>query len=105
MSELWDYGAQPERTWLAWRRLGLVMLGTGLVVARLGFRDLGVWVFPGALATVACAVLLMALGHRRYAGFQSSLTATDALTSGGRLPLVVSVVTLGLALTGAAAVL
>lgn len=101
---LWDSGLQPERTALAWRRVGISLLVVGLALPKVAYPRIGVWCLPATVLALACAGLLLALGHRRYQGTQRTLTTTDALASGGRLPLTLAVVTGIVGLTGLATV-
>ncbi|RFU40310.1 DUF202 domain-containing protein [Actinomadura logoneensis] len=56
---LWDPGAQPERTSLAWTRTTVAFLGAGLLCVRLAPNDLG-----AALAAVAVSGLAALHVHR-----------------------------------------
>lgn len=103
--QVWDAGLQPERTALAWRRLGLTLLAIGLAVPRVTFDELGWWCVPAVVLALGCAGLLLTAGHRRYAGAHRTLTNTGSLASGGRLPLTVVAVTLVVGLTAAASLL
>ncbi|QFG25361.1 DUF202 domain-containing protein [Actinomadura sp. WMMB 499] len=54
---LWDRGAQPERTALAWSRTTLALLVVGLLCVRLAPSDLG----AGAAAAVVCGAAALQL--------------------------------------------
>lgn len=95
----WDAGLQPERTSLAWRRMGLGFLGVGLALPRITYPELGWVALPGSIAALACALGLLSLGHLRYRSFHRTLTSDDSLTSGGRLPLLVACTTLLIGVT------
>jgi uncharacterized membrane protein YidH (DUF202 family) len=66
---LWDRGAQPERTALAWSRTSLALVGAGLACVKLAPTVLG-----ALLATaVVCAALvlhLMRIQPRRRSRFE-----------------------------------
>ncbi len=104
-TKVWDPGLQPERTGLAWVRLGLGMMAISFAVLRVAWGQLGWWSVPAALAALLSGVLLLLVGHRRYNGWLASLSTSDALASGGTLPLVITLVTLLLGVTGVALLL
>jgi uncharacterized membrane protein YidH (DUF202 family) len=62
---LWDRGAQPERTSLAWSRTSLSLIGVGLACVKLAPTALGALL----AAAVVCAALVLRLmriqPHRR----------------------------------------
>ena len=80
-------------------------MAVGLALLKLGWAQIRWWVVPGALISIVCAGLLLGVGHARYAQAHEALTATDELTSGGRLPMTVSLVTILLGVTALATVL
>ncbi len=59
-----DVGLAAERTAMAWQRTGLALAAVSALLVRLAHRDLGLAV-PG-LAGFVLALVLMALGARRY---------------------------------------
>lgn len=102
MSEpIWDAGLQPERTGLAWRRVGLSLIGVGLLLPKLAWDELGTWVLPAVVVALGSAALLHFLAGRRYRAEVASLLTTGALPTDGRLPLLVTVATLGLGIAAA----
>lgn len=96
---VWDVGLQPERTGLAWRRLGLTLVGIGFALPKVAFGLIGWWSLPATALALACGVLILTVGHRRYGQAHRALTAEGALTAGGRLPLVITAVVLAVGLT------
>lgn len=92
-----DRGAQNERTALAWTRTALAMLVGVVLAARVAAEPLGVAavVFGVVVAPIAVAVLVLA--RRRYHRSHEALHMAGALPD-GRLPALVAVVTLLLAL-------
>ncbi|MEO5876108.1 MAG: DUF202 domain-containing protein [Streptosporangiaceae bacterium] len=62
---LWDQGAQPERTSLAWSRTTLSLVGVGLACVKLAPSLLGA-VLAAAVVCGALALRLLRIGpHRR----------------------------------------
>ncbi|HEY8480037.1 MAG TPA: DUF202 domain-containing protein [Spirillospora sp.] len=61
---LWDPGAQPERTALAWSRTALALIAGGLVCVRVAPSAPGAWL----AAAVVCggAALLLRLGWTSF---------------------------------------
>jgi len=101
----WDPGLQPERTALAWRRLGLALTGLAVTLPALAWPSLGPWCLPCAALTLACGFVVLVAAHRRYSRAGAMLRASGGLALDGRLLLLVTVTALILALTGTAAVL
>ena len=77
---VWDAGLQPERTALAWRRLGLGLVGVGLALARVTYDGLGWWGIPGPLAGFTTATT-PTVGWRFFRAIRASQEA-----SVGRVP-------------------
>jgi putative membrane protein len=96
--QVWDPGLQPERTSLAWQRTALTMLGVGLLVPKLAWPVLGVWALVPSGIVVAVAVAVLVAGARRYRAAHDVLTTGDGALGDGRLPLVVTLAALTLAL-------
>ncbi|MFD0691193.1 DUF202 domain-containing protein [Actinomadura fibrosa] len=63
---LWDRGAQPERTALAWSRTTLALIATGLLCVRLAPSEPG----AAAAAAVVCGGAALQL-RRARAGFRT----------------------------------
>lgn len=95
---VWDSGLQPERTYLAWRRLALALLGLAVAIPRLAWAALGPWTVVPALLVGAGAVVLLGGGHRRYRRTHTVLTSpVPATLPDGRLALFTAIVALVLA--------
>lgn len=79
---IWDPGLQNERTYFAWSRSALSILGCGLLTARLAAH----WHWVSAIATVVLAGLLYGALHRasrkRYARASSALAEGQPLPDG-----------------------
>ncbi len=105
---VFDPGLQPERTALAWRRTGLVLVAGSLAALRFLPGILGVWtVLPVVLGMVA-AVAVLVFAHRRHVAVHTRLVASDGdrvpLPS-GRLLAVVAAAVVGYGITALVAVL
>ncbi|WP_298134671.1 DUF202 domain-containing protein [Micropruina sp.] len=61
-----DPGLQPERTALAWQRVGLIVLAAGLAVPRLAGGDLSVGSVLAGLAGACTGLFLLVATGRRY---------------------------------------
>lgn len=97
MSSGRDAGLQQERTTLAWRRTGLALLVGALTIGRLTLDTLGpVVVVPSVMvACLAGWVAVEALRSRRLSRAHPDEPGYSVLAD-GRLPLVVTVVLVGL---------
>ena len=62
----WDPGLQPERTALAWRRLGLTLLALALAALRFAWPILGAWALLPTLLVAASATGLVAHSTKRH---------------------------------------
>ncbi|TFV53964.1 DUF202 domain-containing protein [Geodermatophilus sp. DF01-2] len=95
--ELFDPGAQNERTALAWRRTALALLAAALVGARLLVSDgwaAGLW---AVVLVLPASAWVLWMANRRYAKASAALAGRTALPD-GRLPTAVAAVTVGLGL-------
>ena len=95
-----DPGLQQERTALAWRRTGLALVVGALTIGRLTMDTLGTSVVvPAAAALVLAAwVVSVTLRGRRYALAHPDEPHFDRILRDGRVPAVVALVTVALAL-------
>lgn len=66
---LWDRGAQPERTALAWSRTSLSLVGAGLACVKLAPTALGA-LLAAAVVCAALALHLMRIRPRRQNRFE-----------------------------------
>jgi uncharacterized membrane protein YidH (DUF202 family) len=66
--ELWDPGAQPERTSLAWTRTTVAFMGAGLLCVRLAPNDLGAVLAAVAVFGLAALHIHRTRGKRRGRG-------------------------------------
>ncbi len=94
-----DPGLQQERTALAWRRTGLALVVGALTIGRLTMDTLGSSVMvPAAVAFVLAAwVVSITLRGRRYALAHPDEPSFDRMLRDGRVPAVVALVTVALA--------
>lgn len=97
-------GLQPERTTLAWQRVGLAFLGFGLALPRLAWPLAEAWSLLPAGLVVTGAWLLLADARRRYLRARHAGAGTAA-TPDGRQPLLAAATALLLALVALALVL
>jgi putative membrane protein len=95
--EVWDAGLQPERTSLAWQRTALTLLGVGLLIPKLAWAVLDLWTLVPAGLVVAVAIFVLVAGHQRYRATHEVLTTGDGHLRDGRLPLLVAVTALVIA--------
>ncbi|CAI9404939.1 MULTISPECIES: DUF202 domain-containing protein [Aestuariimicrobium] len=96
---VWDAGLQPERTALAWRRIGLAVIGVGLAVPRLTWPSLGAWSIPAGLCALVVGVVALHQSLHRYRRAHTTLTTEDVprLPSGrGLLMVMLTVLLTGL---------
>lgn len=104
---LFDEGLQPERTELAWRRTALSFGVAALIAFRLLSQAFGdpSWALPALVAIVAVGGVWLA-ARRRYVSTSAALIAGRAeRMPSGMLLLIVSAMTMLIALGGLAAVL
>jgi uncharacterized membrane protein YidH (DUF202 family) len=66
---LWDPGAQPERTALAWSRTSLSLVGAGLACVKLAPTVLGA-LLAAAVVCAALVLQLMRIQPRRRSRFE-----------------------------------
>jgi uncharacterized membrane protein YidH (DUF202 family) len=66
---LWDRGAQPERTALAWTRTSLSLVGAGLACVKLAPTVLGA-LLAAAVVCAALALQLIRVQPRRRSRFE-----------------------------------
>lgn len=92
-----DDGAQNERTALAWTRTSLSLLVGVVLAARLTAGTLGVAAVVFGIVVVPLALAMLVWAGRRYRLAHDALHAAEALPD-GRLPALVTLVTLLLAL-------
>ncbi|MCP2339803.1 DUF202 domain-containing protein [Actinomadura rupiterrae] len=90
--EIWDPGAQPERTSLAWTRTTVAFMAAGLLCVRLAPDDLGT-------ALAAVAVFGLAALHARRTSWQRRkrgrrLRAGESVADPGSILLLTSVTVL-----------
>lgn len=95
-----DPGLQHERTTLAWRRTGLALVAGVLLVGRLGVDTLGSAVLLPAAAALALAAWVVAatLRSSRFAWSHPVDERFGGTLTDGRLPAVVTVIVVALAL-------
>lgn len=95
-----DPGLQQERTTLAWRRTGLALVAGALGIGRLTMDTLGTGVLlpAGVAAGLALWVVGVTLRSGRYAAAHPGEPHFDRVLADGRVPAVVTVVVVGLAL-------
>jgi putative membrane protein len=95
-----DPGLQQERTALAWRRTGLALVVGALTVGRLTMGTLGSAVLVPTLVAAALSawVVSVTLRGKRYAHAHPDEPSFDRILRDGRVPAVVVVVTMSLAL-------
>lgn len=108
VTALFDPGAQPERTGLAWHRIGLTFLAGSLVALKILPPILGTWSLLLGLAGLIYAVVLLMVVRRRYLTHHRILTTSgDALApvAGGYLVATLTVSTLAAGLVSLAIVL
>ncbi|RJL32883.1 DUF202 domain-containing protein [Bailinhaonella thermotolerans] len=74
---MWDTGAQPERTALAWNRTALSLAVCGLVGLRLSGGPVSMALC--AAVTALAAVLLLRTVHRRHLRRQRRLRAGEPI--------------------------
>ena len=94
-----DPGLQQERTALAWRRTGLALVIGALTIGRLTMDTLGTSVLVPAFAAAVLAawVVSVTLRGRRYALTHPDEPNFDRILRDGRVPAVVALVTVALA--------
>ncbi|WP_067481632.1 DUF202 domain-containing protein [Actinomadura hibisca] len=94
---LWDHGAQPERTALAWSRTVLALIVAGLVCVRFAPTATGAGL-AGAAVCGAAALQLRRAGRRhrrRHRMLAAGRPVADPVSI-----LVATAVTVGLGITG-----
>ena len=90
-----EYGAQPERTALAWQRTALASATGAAIIARHSGSTLGPAAVVILLGTLALAAVAFVLGRQRYA-----LSPTEPTRRrDGRAPAALSLAVLAMALT------
>lgn len=104
-ASLWDPGLQPERTSLAWRRVGISLFGLSLAVPNLAWKVMGVWSVLLTVLVVGVALAIMVSGRHRYAMLYRGLQVPGCDLPQGRLPLATALATLILAAAALAIVL
>lgn len=108
VTALFDPGAQPERTALAWHRTGLTFLASSLVALKIFPPILGTWsVLIGLVGLIYAIVLLLVVRHRYLTHHRILTTSGDALApvAGGYLIATLTVSTLAAGLVSLAIVL
>ncbi|WCI09240.1 DUF202 domain-containing protein [Arthrobacter sp. OVS8] len=93
-----DAGLQPERTALAWRRTALAVAVGSLAALRILPEVLGLWALVPAALGAAVSLVALIVTQRRYRRIHTILTtsAGDRVAlSGGALPAVLAVATVG----------
>jgi hypothetical protein len=93
--QVWDLGLQPERTSLAWRRLGLTFFALALASLKLTWPILGEWALLPTLLVAGAAISLLIHSSHRYATMHRSLTGSRHLPD-GRMLLATALIALGL---------
>ncbi|TDC48651.1 DUF202 domain-containing protein [Jiangella ureilytica] len=92
----YDRGAQNERTALAWTRTALALLVGIVLASRLAAESLGPAAVVFGLVVAPAALLVLLLARRRYRRSHEALQTARALPD-GKLPGLVALVTLLLA--------
>lgn len=93
-----DAGLQPERTALAWRRTALAVAVVSLAALRILPEVLGSWALIPAALGAGVSFVALVLTHRRYRRVHTMLTSSGSdrvALSGGVLPALMAVATLG----------
>lgn len=87
---IWDRGLQPERTALAWQRVGLSLLGCSLVLAAIDKNRIHLsWLVP-TLVVMGLALWIVVRGQTRYHRAHRYLVHEDGRLPSGRLPLTLA---------------
>ena len=74
---IFDPGLQPERTALAWRRTGLVLVAGSLAALRFLPPVIGPWTVLPVVVGIAAAVAVFVFAHRRHVAGHATLTGAD----------------------------
>jgi len=98
---VWDAGLQPERTALAWHRLGLAIAALALILTKVIWPVLGAFALLPTSTVLILAISVAVLGRRRYAHHNHALRTGRGHLPDGRLPVLVVVTTTLIALSGA----
>lgn len=98
-AELFDVGAQAERTALAWQRTGIGAMAVGALLMRAHVHAHLLSPWPGALLVVVAALAILILVPQRYRRVLGSVRAGRSPLSRGMVPaatLVLVVATVGI---------
>ena len=98
-AELFDVGAQAERTALAWQRTGIGAMAVGALLMRAHVHTHLLSPWPGALLVVVAALAILILVPQRYRRVLGSVRAGRSPLSRGMVPaatLVLVVATVGI---------
>jgi len=91
MSALFDPGAQPERTMLAWQRTVLALAAASGLATRLTADELGAVGVVGGLTGIGLSVAAYLAASRRYGRAHRSLAESGRLPGDGTaLALIVA---------------
>lgn len=101
--QVWDAGLQSERTWQAWRWLGLGLVGVRFALPKVVFGMIGWWSLPATALALLSGALILTVGHRRYVQTHRTLTGSGQLTMDGRPLFIIAVVVAVIGITAVGA--